>query len=220
MWRCALTANASPSVTPSPIDDQQKVITPVDKHQVVDDAAMRIEQQAVALLVQPQAHDVHGDQSFQSAGRIGADQPDLAHVRHVKQARCGAGVFVFGHQACGVLHRHVIARKRNHACPQGQMQAMQRGFEQCVVGQSGLQPKAVPAPCQHREPCCPLYLRDSDCQMQLCPFGGCRFARHLSPTESIASVLLPERSAFGGSCELSPDRRDSNHPAKRPHMPA
>ena len=147
----------------SAVDDEQEVVTTVDEQQVIDDAALFIEQQAVALLVQAQAHHIHGDQGFQGAGRLSAHQSDLAHVRHVKQARCGAGVFVFGHQACGVLHRHVVARKRHHACPQGQMQAMQRGFEQRVVRQSGLQPKAVPAPCQHREPCCPLYLRDSDC---------------------------------------------------------
>ena len=80
-----------------------------------DAAAFVIEQQAVALLARSQVDHVHRHQALERGRCIGSDQAQLAHVRDVKQAGCGAGVQVLGHQACRVLHRHRVTGKRHHA---------------------------------------------------------------------------------------------------------
>jgi hypothetical protein len=78
------------------VDDDEQVLAAVDEHQVVEDAALVIEQQAVALLVQAQADHVDRHQGFEGGGGVGADQAQLAHVRDVEQAggarvcRCSA----------------------------------------------------------------------------------------------------------------------------------
>ena len=109
-----------------PIDDQEKVIAPVDEHQVVDNGALLREQQPVALLVQAQTGNIDRHQCFQRCGRARPLEPELAHVGHVEEARAFAGMAVFRHQARGVLHRHGIPGVRNHAGVQLQVQRMQR----------------------------------------------------------------------------------------------
>ncbi len=114
------------------IDDHKNVaavgIVAVHEHQVVDDAALVIEQQAVALLADAQVDHIDRHQALEGGAGVGAHQAQLAHVGHVKQARQGAGVVVLGHQAGGVLHRHRVTGKRHHAGAQRHMQVVQRYF--------------------------------------------------------------------------------------------
>ena len=62
------------------VDDDKQIVTRVDEHQVIHDAAFVVEQQAITLFADPQADYVHRHQGFKSSGGIGAYQPQLAHV--------------------------------------------------------------------------------------------------------------------------------------------
>ncbi len=160
----------------------------VEEHQVVDDAAFVVQQQAVALLAHGQVDHVHGDQRLERGGGIRAYQLELAHVRDVEQAGGGACVVVLRHQAAGVLHGHGIAGERHHAGAQLDVQGVQgrgeqrgggsgRGHGGISEGRHGSGPSGdVP----RHVPCCPLYLRDSPRSRRrwrvcgVCSFGGWR----------------------------------------------
>jgi hypothetical protein len=72
------------------VDDHKNIATvghiAVHEHQVVDDAALVIEQQAVALFVHAQAHHVHRHQALEGGCRVWPAQAQLAHVRDIEQA--------------------------------------------------------------------------------------------------------------------------------------
>ena len=121
------------------VDDQEQVAAmghiTVGKHQVIDDAARVIQQQAIALFTDSQAHHIHGDQAFQRGCGVCANQAQLTHVRHIKKAGGAACVQVLGHQPGRVLHRHVVAGKRHHAGTEFSVQGVQRGVQK--GGRSG-----------------------------------------------------------------------------------
>jgi len=150
------------AVLAGPVDDDEDVFAPVHEHQVVDDAALVIEQQTVALLVQAQAHHIHRHQALEGDGGVRAGQSQLTHVRDIKQAGGGAGVVVFGDQSCGVLHRHAVTGKRHHARTEFEVQGIERGGEQVFVGGHGQLSRARFTTAHAVVgPRCPLYLRDS-----------------------------------------------------------
>jgi hypothetical protein len=140
-------------------DHEQRVVALVEEHQVVDDAALVVQQQPVALLAHGQVDHVHGHQRLERCGGIGADQVELAHVRHVEQARRRARVVVLGHQAGGVLHGHGIAREGHHAGAQLDVQGVEGGGEQ--IGHGSGEGKWWSDLSIADLPRCPLYLRDS-----------------------------------------------------------
>ena len=95
------------------------MVAAVGEHQVVEDAAGGVGEQAIALPPFGQVRHVGGDQRFQRQRRIGQiarqrrDQ-NLPHVADIEQPGRGAAVQVFLHHAHRVLHRHVVAGKRCH----------------------------------------------------------------------------------------------------------
>ena len=114
-------------------DDKKRIVAFVEEHQVVQNATFVVQQQAVTLFARGQADHVHRHQRFEGGSRVRPHQPQLAHVGNVEQA-CGvAGMFVLGHQASGVLHRHGIPGKGHHAGAQLNVQGMQ-GCGQQVLG--------------------------------------------------------------------------------------
>jgi len=119
------------------VDDHEQVVLAAHEHQVVQNAARIIEQQAVALAVFAQAQHVHGQQRFQRRAGTRAAQADLAHVRDIEQACRLARVQMLGHQPLRVLHGHGVAGKRHHARAQFLVQVEQRGLEQIGGGGSG-----------------------------------------------------------------------------------
>ena len=121
-------------------DDKKRIVALVEEHQVVQNAAFVVQQQAVTLFARGQADHVHRHQRLEGGGRVGPHQPQLAHVGDVEQASGVAGVFVLGHQASGVLHRHGIPGEGHHAGAQFQVQGVQRGCQQFGFGgHEGLQ---------------------------------------------------------------------------------
>jgi len=115
------------------IDDQQQVIIAPRYHQVVENAAGIVQEQAVALLARLELPDIAGDQPLQR--RIGtiAHQPHLAHVGDIEQPGSGARVGVLRHDAFE-LHRHVIPGERHHAPAKCAMQVVERCLQDRLVG--------------------------------------------------------------------------------------
>ncbi|MCY1177360.1 hypothetical protein D9M73_176650 [compost metagenome] len=110
---------------------EQLVLGQAGDHQVVEDAAVLVGEQCIALHAHRQIEDVHRHQAFQGARGVLTPQEDLAHVGYVEQAGLLAGVQVFLEHAQRVLHRHVVAGERHHARTQFQVQGVQWGLEQC-----------------------------------------------------------------------------------------
>ena len=114
------------------VDDQQQAVAVVGDHQVIQDAAGLVQEQAVALPARLDAQHVARHQRLQRRRGIGAVQADLAHVRHVEQRRTLPALHVLRHDAGGELHRQLIAGKGHHAAAQPAMQRVQRRGAQDV----------------------------------------------------------------------------------------
>jgi hypothetical protein len=72
------------------------------------------------LLVGLQVQDVGGNQRLKCPGHglvalVLCDEEGLTHMGDVEQSRMLAGPVVLGEDACGILHRHVIAGEGHHA---------------------------------------------------------------------------------------------------------
>ena len=115
------------------VHHNEDMIATVGKHQIVQNAALIVGEEPVALTVFFQACHIHRDQRLKRQGRLFVGRPaqdHLPHVRDVKQAGLAAGVQVFLHHTGGVLHRHLIARERHHLAAQFTMQCIQgEGFQ-------------------------------------------------------------------------------------------
>jgi hypothetical protein len=170
------------------VDDQEQMVAPVDEHQVVEDAALVVQQQAVALLVHAQADHVHRHQRFERGGGVGADQLQLAHVRDVEQAGALARLLVLGDQAALVLHRHRIAGKGTMRAPSSTCRACSGVLSRSAVSDMRClhERNVAQARWLASMPGCPLYLRDSCGRCRTCSFGG----RPLAPP-SLSSPVAP-----------------------------
>ena len=179
----------------------------VEKHQVIQNAARSIKQQAIALFAHRQVDHIHRHQAFKCRRCTGADQAQLAHVRDIEKTSGLPGVHMFSHQACRVLNRHRITGKRHHARTQSLVQGVQRRGQQRGLGGSikrsssghGRVPEAnngksslfwfakivKPVFC----PCCPLYLRDSPGDTGLLLRWADRMGQSLSPVGNTGSGL-------------------------------
>jgi len=94
---------------------EQAVIVGAAGHQVVDDAALLVQKDRIALLAGLQADKVAGRHLFE--GRQGRNPPQagLAHMGDVEQAGVLTGPEVLFEHAVLVLHGHGIAREGHHA---------------------------------------------------------------------------------------------------------
>ena len=114
-------------------------------HQVVDDAALGVEQLAVALAAWREAEKVRRTESLERGGDgrvIGPDEFRLSHVRDVEQAGAGAGVEMFGEDAGGELNRHVVAGERPHPRAEFDMQRVKRRTQRRGI-RHGITPVAI-----------------------------------------------------------------------------
>ena len=91
----------------------------VGDHQIVEDAALVIEQQRIAHPARLQRGDGARQQLFQFRSRILARDHQLAHMADIEQARLVARPVMLGDDAAAlflvVLDRHLIAREGHHA---------------------------------------------------------------------------------------------------------
>ena len=163
------------------IDDHQPVVGAARDHQVVQQSASGVGEEAIALLERGQALKVDGDERLEGARDGWAAEADLPHVRHVEESGSGPAVFVFGTDATRVLHWHGVAGKRHHARAPSSRCRASRGVvsraSPCAHGKLRVEWRAegsdVKAELQGRcitgsdalgsvrsGPRCPLYLRD------------------------------------------------------------
>jgi hypothetical protein len=112
-------------------------------HEIVEDAAILVQELRVALLMRLEVEDVGRAKRFQRRRRglvpavVGQDK-GLAHMRHVEQAGAAARPVVFGDDARRILDRHVVAGERNHARAQRAVAfGERRGFQGRVGGGTG-----------------------------------------------------------------------------------
>jgi hypothetical protein len=91
------------------VDDQEEVIAAVGDHQVVENAARVVRKQRIARAPDTEPGDIARHKRFESGGSAVALQADLPHVRHIEQRGAGARMVVFGDDAGGILHRHLVA---------------------------------------------------------------------------------------------------------------
>jgi hypothetical protein len=102
-------------------------------HQIVEDAAVLVREERVALLADGEVDDVHRHERFECLGGIGTDHAQLAHVRDVEQRRGLAAVSVLFQDALGVGHRHLVAGELHHLGAELQMERVQRRAEKGLV---------------------------------------------------------------------------------------
>lgn len=115
------------------VDDDVEMIAAIRGHQVVDDAAVVVEQQRIAHAVLAQREEIARHQLLERRGGPLAADFELAHVADVEQAGALARPAVLGHDAFE-LHGHGIARERHHAAAQLAVQAIQRQCERGFIG--------------------------------------------------------------------------------------
>ena len=113
------------------IDHHADLVAEVDHHQVVLDAALRVQQQRVALLAERPVVEVDRQRGLErgaQGGRLAVARRDaqLAHVRDIEEPGLAAGVQVLGLQAGRVLDRHVPAGECAHARAQAAVQGVER----------------------------------------------------------------------------------------------
>ena len=113
---------------------EQAVIIRSSGHQVVDDAALAVEQHGILLPAGLQADEVAGHDLLEGRQRRDAAQPGLAHVADVEQAGVLAGPEVLLHHAIGVLNRQLIAGERHHPPAQRHVGGVQRRGLEGLLG--------------------------------------------------------------------------------------
>jgi len=112
------------------IDHQEEVVFAATVgDQVIDHAALRVEQDRVLALADSELADVVGQQAVEPLCGGRATDEELPHVGDVENANLLAhGVMLIDDRA--VLDRHIPSGKGNEACAKGNVGAFQRGMFQ------------------------------------------------------------------------------------------
>jgi hypothetical protein len=126
-------------------------------HQIVNDAALGVEQLGVTLTAGRETKDVGRAQTLERArGRrvVGPIEPRLAHVRNVEQSGARARVQVFCEDARPVVDRHVVAGERRHPGAELDVQRVKRRQQDRGFRHRFTRPKARGRPLNARTPRC------------------------------------------------------------------
>ena len=108
------------------VHHQEKMITPIGNHQVIENSAVIIGEERIALSAGGETKNIGRHQSFQSLCRLGAMQENLTHMAYIEEPRSAAGMAVFGHDTHRVLHGHVPAREGHHSGAQSAVKPCKR----------------------------------------------------------------------------------------------
>ena len=103
----------------------ERAIAQTRDHQVVENAALFVQQHRIALAEGLQTLNVAGQQLFERRVHALAREAELAHMADVEQAGLFAHPGMFGHDAF-ILDRHVIAGEADHARALGTMPGIER----------------------------------------------------------------------------------------------
>ena len=105
-------------------------------HEIVEDAAIRVEKLRIALLAGLEVLDIGGDEGLERRRRrrmVGPDEESLAHMRDVEEPGMLPRPVVFREDAGRVLHRHIVAREGHHAGARRDMLRMKRGLQKRLI---------------------------------------------------------------------------------------
>src|SRR5438309_7111240 len=98
------------------IDDEQKFrLADSIKNQIINDAAVIIEEKSVLPLTDVQLRYIIGQHAVEPVTRIIPRDDELSHVRNIEHADGFSHGLMFIHDA-GVLHRHEPAAEWDHSC--------------------------------------------------------------------------------------------------------
>ena len=112
------------------VDHQREFVAEILHHQIIQNAAFGVGQQAVFLAARGQGQNVRRNQRFQRRRRVvtrATANVDLPHVGYIEQPGEAAGVQVLGDDAVGVIDRHLIPGERHNFRAVFQMQGVHRG---------------------------------------------------------------------------------------------
>ena len=97
------------------VNDEQKFrLLNLVNNQVIDDAAVTIEQESVLPLADVQLRHIIRQHGIEPITRTFCRDDKLSHVRNIKHAHRFSNRLMFVHDA-GVLHRHEPAAERHHS---------------------------------------------------------------------------------------------------------
>jgi hypothetical protein len=109
------------------IDHQiEAVIVGTPGHQVINDPALMVQEQAVAQLSRLQADEIAGRDLFEGCQGRNAAQARLPHMGHIKQPCLLASPKMLGQDTVLVLHRHLVPGKGHHPRAKGEMSIIER----------------------------------------------------------------------------------------------
>src|ERR1043165_2347348 len=120
------------------VDDEQEVFgaEAIDE-QVVNDRAFGRRERGILRLSVNELRRIVRAEAVHERDRVGADDFDLAHMRHVEEARARARAIVLFDRARGVLHGHVPAAELDHAPAQTPVRGVQRILLECGRARHG-----------------------------------------------------------------------------------
>src|SRR5215467_6125609 len=106
------------------------MIAAICNHQIVQNPAGLVREHRIALPSLREAHDINWDQLFERASGIfqasrSGPQRDLPHMRNVEQASGSTSMQMLAQNTAGILHRHFIARERDHSRAAFDMEAIE-----------------------------------------------------------------------------------------------
>ena len=121
------------------VDDHAQVFRSPGQHQVIDDSALRVGEQRIALPVRRQGADIAGYQAFHRLLDASPRQAHLSHVGNIEQAGAATGMEMLRHDPAPVLQRHFITGKGREPGALPGMQVVQRRFFQCGIHKTRIQ---------------------------------------------------------------------------------
>jgi len=107
-------------------DDELEPAPKRNRHQIVDDAAIVVEQQRVAHPPVGQAPRDRPAPRSRAARAVAPRSGHLPHMRNVEEARLGPAYAGARRYAGRVLHRHVVAGERHHLGRRARCAGMER----------------------------------------------------------------------------------------------
>ena len=103
------------------VDDRHPgVLAHAVDDEVVSDAGLLVEQEAVAAGADGEGAQILGEDARERVEAAAALDPEGVHVAGVEETRRSTHACMLCKHAC-VLQRHVPAAEFNHACPEGHM---------------------------------------------------------------------------------------------------
>src|SRR5437016_628534 len=97
------------------INDEQKYpVAKSVKNQIINDAAVIVEEKSILPLTDIQLRDIIGQHGVEPVTRAVSRDDELSHVRNIEHPDCVSHGLMFVHDS-GVLDRHEPAAKRDNA---------------------------------------------------------------------------------------------------------